>query len=359
MTQTGLSSQTKFSKEWIQLPEGAPVITPPAGATNADQPTVILNPFFRNSTSKISRYRFMAYLRVGDEKYSYLALALSKDGLEWLWWGKDGKPGTEAPAEVLKPEGGKPESPNAFNRLNTPHALFHNENIYLWNYWYDGSTLRICLATSKDGYTFSPNTVVLSPTGGTTNFDAKSVTAPSVLVENGVFKMWYAGGKTSQEFRLGLVEYTDPFKPPSKRTGPLFENLPSWAALRFGYPRIVRDDGRYLMFFCGVNEENTLKWQIGVAESADGLKWTPIGDQPILTKGEMGSWNEYSVYSPSILMRDVPRNEEASDSLQHIPARALLMYFGGINEVTQEEQEQGTDVLKAQTGVTWKDLSTF
>jgi hypothetical protein len=356
MAQKRIARREELYAGWTQ-PHSGPVIAASGEDTSADQAAVTLNPFFRRPGSPIAEYPLLAYVRTGDPVYSVISLALSKDGLQWLWWRSDGVTSTGRPEPVLIPEGGAPpEGSDSTNRLNSPHALSHGDKIYLWSSWYNSNTgFKICLAASADGFTFGPNTPVLLPSapsdGAPEPFDGVSVHAPTVLLDGEKVRMWYIGRSAAEgrPFSLGLAEYESlASTAPQARYGPLFpgpnQTLPQWASGRVGFPRVVRYAGRYQMFFSGQAEVDA--WRIGLAESpaGDGLSWEVSSEEPILTPAE-GTWNSFSVYSPSIVVTDHTHGWQLpGDLARTFGTRGLVMYFGG------------SDGSKVQTGIARRDL---
>ncbi|HEX8144184.1 MAG TPA: hypothetical protein VF553_16400 [Pyrinomonadaceae bacterium] len=345
MVQKRAERQKEVFTQWAQQ-NHEPVITPGGTDTLADQASVVRNPFFGMAGSPLSAYRFLAYVRTGTPEYAVLSLALSKDGTHWAWWKSNSTTG--APEPVLKPG-----DSGTTNRLNSPHALFHQEKMYVWSSLYDGA-FKICLATSADGFTFGEKITVLKANTNSTAFDSLTVQAPTVLLEGEKVRMWYIGGKSvngEKYYSLGLAEYDSlTATTPSYRSDALFpapgQTMPDWTKRKIGFPRIVRYGGKYLLFFCG--QETTDAWMIGLAESDDGLVWKMSKEEPILTPSE-GAWNSFTVYSPSVLIRDTASTEQASEDRSGVPAAyGAFMYFGG--------SDSNTTGAKAQTGVTWSPL---
>ncbi|MCC6354707.1 MAG: family 43 glycosylhydrolase [Verrucomicrobiae bacterium] len=63
-------------------------------------------------------------------------------------------------------------------------------------------------------------------------------------------------------------------------------------------PSVCRRAGRHVMFYAG--GYNNGPQQVGVAESADGLRWRRLSDRPLLPNGEAGSWNASESGHPGI-----------------------------------------------------------
>ena len=74
----------------------------------------------------------------------------------------------------------------------------------------------------------------------------------------------------------------------------------SWDDRAVGGPKILHDGTQYLMWYSGLNEENNNR-QIGYATSPDGINWSKHLQNPVLTVGEPGSWDENWVWAPEVL----------------------------------------------------------
>jgi hypothetical protein len=61
---------------------------------------------------------------------------------------------------------------------------------------------------------------------------------------------------------------------------------------------VLRRGKKLFMFYAGAF--NNEPQQIGVATSEDGVKWKRMSDQPFLTNGKPGEWNESESGHPGI-----------------------------------------------------------
>jgi predicted GH43/DUF377 family glycosyl hydrolase len=86
----------------------------------------------------------------------------------------------------------------------------------------------------------------------------------------------------------------------TKYEGPVLENGPegSWDFETAGFPSVIMIDDTYHMWYAGM-ESGILA--IGHATSVDGFVWTKDPANPLLTKGEAGSWDDKGVYVPKVL----------------------------------------------------------
>ena len=64
--------------------------------------------------------------------------------------------------------------------------------------------------------------------------------------------------------------------------------------------KIIYDNGIYKMWYCAIY--NSAQTSIWYAESQNGINWNTIGSGPVLTKGTMGSWDDFSIV-PSVVLK--------------------------------------------------------
>lgn len=117
----------------------------------------------------------MWYGGQGSDGHDAIHLATSTDGIDWYKYG------------VVIPTGNN-------NHVNDPSVVKVNGTYYMY---YTVAPVReldeIWLATSPDGATWTVVGQVLGPTA--TGWESLKVGRPSVLHENGTFKMWYDGSE--------------------------------------------------------------------------------------------------------------------------------------------------------------------
>ena len=171
----------------------------------------------------------------------------------------------------------------------------------------------IGMATSPDGTTWTKRDApVLTATlaweqpfdaGG---FAVGGVLEPSVIVEDGVWRMWYQGfgheGDAPAYARFGHATSPDGVVW-TKRDEPVFRGQGlEFDAFGVGHTNVVKDpvDG-YHLFYVGISADELLR--LGHAWSADGLVWQPNPGNPVLS-GEPGEWDAGLVGGPSALIVD-------------------------------------------------------
>lgn len=162
-------------------------------------------------------------------------------------------------------------------------------------------------AVSDDGGT-SFQRVSRAPVVGRSNADPYLATSPWVLVEDGLWRMWYASGVRWQAtpagpkhfYRIVYAESPDGLTwTPTGRVCIDFAGEDEYAIAR---PCVVRDEVGYRMWFSCRGSA----YRIGYAESDDGLRWRRDDDRAGLGPGGDG-WESSSVEYPCVFDRDGER----------------------------------------------------
>jgi hypothetical protein len=122
-----------------------------------------------------------------------------------------------------------------------------------------------------------------------------NVYAPDVLVDGGVYRMWYGGQGRDGHDRIHLAESGDGLN--WDRKGVALDN---GEANHVNDPSVVKVVGTYFMYYtragAGVVDE------IALATSKDGIAWEPKG--VVLKPGRDGDWDGLLVGRPSVLFED-------------------------------------------------------
>jgi predicted GH43/DUF377 family glycosyl hydrolase len=183
-------------------------------------------------------------------------------------------------------------------------------------YYRPGSTFEIGHATSDDGLDWhkDPHNPVIS-LGDEGSYDGMGLSSPTVLYENGVFKLWYSAISWTEEnyqrLQLAYASSSDGTHFTRSSENPL---LSVDAEIGVASPGVVFTEGKYYAFF--TEYPNGFPYQIGpvsVASSPNGLDWT-IMASGILSRGYSGDFDETGVYSPCLLQN----------------GSSWMMWYGGI-----------------------------
>ena len=106
-------------------------------------------------------------------------------------------------------------------------------------------------------------------------------------------------------------------------------------------PKVIYDNGIFKMwYFCLYSSGIANVWY---AESPDGLAWKTIGSSPVLTRGEPGSWDDYSICVSAVIKEN------------NIYKMYYLGYHKGNNLVSLYVNDVWhTGVAESMDGIHWK-----
>jgi hypothetical protein len=122
--------------------------------------------------------------------------------------------------------------------------------------------------------------------------------SPSVLVEGGVWRMWYVSatewrlvdGAPRHRYHVRYAESADGVR--WRRDGHVCIDYSGDDEYAIGRPCVLREDGRYRMWFCARGNA----YRLGYAESDDGLHWER-DDAATALMGDEQAWErEMSAY---------------------------------------------------------------
>jgi predicted GH43/DUF377 family glycosyl hydrolase len=168
--------------------------------------------------------------------------------------------------------------------------------------WYEavGSSgiTTIAVATSADGLTWAKQGTVLSP-GGAMSWERDEVSPNSILLEGGVYKLWYHGGGYFMggsgtrygNARVGYATSPDGRTWTKHAGNPVLDIGGSGAFddQQVAEPRVIKLGASYRMYYTGRNASST-GTSLGMAASADGIAWTKDSRNPILDSNRWGNF---------------------------------------------------------------------
>jgi len=154
------------------------------------------------------------------------------------------------------------------------------------------SGYRIYAAISSDGATWTTGPDPVVDLGAVDGYDGSDVLAPSVLIEDGTYKMWYNAIDTSGAMTLAYATSSDGLSWERYDGNPVLD-LGSNTAAPY-YPAVLEIGGTYLLWFSGEDG-------IYLATSTDGITWIMETGNPVLTPGGEDDWDSESVYEPTVL----------------------------------------------------------
>jgi len=184
--------------------------------------------------------------------------------------------------------------------VSQPNIIKDGSTYAMWFMGWDASDIwRIGYATSTYGFNwtkYSGNPVL--DVGSSGSWDAGSVYKPSVIKEGNTYKMWYQG--YSSMSRIGYATSTDGINWTKHPNNPVLDlgSSGAWDYHGVGEPTVIKDGTLYKMWYAGYDG---WWWRIGYATSTDGINWTKYSNNPVLSEGAVGSWEEGHVGTPSVI----------------------------------------------------------
>jgi hypothetical protein len=167
-------------------------------------------------------------------------------------------------------------------------------------------TLAIGLAISDDhGQSFER--VSPGPLMGRHRLDPYLSASPSILVEGGLWRMWYVSGvswtrvrdRWRHAYHIKYAESSDGID--WRRDGRVCIDFAHPGEHAIGRPHVIKDGGVYRMWYCWRGGA----YRIGYAESADGLVWRRLDDEPGIAPPSSDWDGEMQAYP--MVLRDMDR----------------------------------------------------
>lgn len=164
-------------------------------------------------------------------------------------------------------------------------------------------TRGVYYVTSIDGIHWrkQENNPVL--TGDREGWDSDYAGSPSVLRKDGEYLMWYRGDILGSRIQqIGYAVSKDGIHWKKYIDNPVFKvNKNDWDNVSVLAPFVIYDHGRFKLYYRGSNSFNQDHSSIGLAISSDGISWSRDRRNPILTIGAQGEWDDKQVGDPSVL----------------------------------------------------------
>lgn len=170
-------------------------------------------------------------------------------------------------------------------------------------YRYQGS---LGLAISEDGYdTFHKYSK--APVATRTSSDPYMTLSSYVTVEDGLWKMWYTSAKKwrrdgDETVPLSVIKYAESENGIDwERKDTLSIDLEGENETRISRPSVIKENGMYRMWYCYASGYEG--YRIGYAESDDGIDWTRKDDEAGIGTSDEG-WDSEMVAYPYVFEHD-------------------------------------------------------
>lgn len=143
----------------------------------------------------------------------------------------------------------------------------------------------------------------LAPLMDRSNEDPYSISYPSILYDNGIYKMWYGSnlswGKDQSEMKHVIKYAESPDLVNWHRTNEIHVDLLHKNEYALSKPWVVKTENKYRMWYSYRASNNIDTYRIGYAESLDGRKWTRVDDLSGIDVSQSG-WDSQMVCYPSV-----------------------------------------------------------
>lgn len=234
--------------------------------------------------------------------------------------------------------------------VSLPHVIFDGSVYKMWFVGQaDGTggdkSTQIGYATSTDGKTWTKlaNNPVL-PVGLSGSWDSKNISAPYVIFDNGLYKMWYSGGgdPATSPPAIGYATSTNGINWTKHAQNPVLtvSSSGSWDSLYIAGASVLAEGTTYKMWYSGSDsEEPFLKLQIGYATSTDGVRWVKHTGNPVLVTTATTAWD--SVFFPRVVHN----------------GRFYDMWYSGFNVMLPISIEVGIGHASSIDGILWHEDS--
>ncbi len=132
-------------------------------------------------------------------------------------------------------------------------------------------------------------------------FDEYGVAQPQIIIDKGLYRMYYLGVAASATKYVLYAESNDGINWTKPISHPILfpGNYGTWDSWAVHPGAVLKDNDIYKMYYCGYSDQFG-RWGIGLATSADGINWVKY-PYPILM-GTTG-W-EYQIGSSAILKKN-------------------------------------------------------
>ncbi len=205
-------------------------------------------------------------------------------------------------------------SPSSWDNLGveTPSVLMDSLAPVLERYkmWYAGQNQTsgiydIGYAYSSDGINWMkhPNSVL--QTGLSSSWENAYLEGPCVLLHDDTLRMWYAsvdivGDGSPADFtgNIGYAWSLDGINWNKHVNNPIFSsyNSSGWDLASVADPHVIFLDGKYHMWYAGLNSWASENFKMGYTYSYDGINWSRPVTSPVLETGITGAWDDEDAF---------------------------------------------------------------
>ncbi len=201
-------------------------------------------------------------------------------------------------------------------------AMFDRGEFWYWYQAGDNDLPRIGLARSPDGRRWRKEPLPVLEPGPRGSWDERGVADPYVLTRSGIFYLYYLGQNRARQQQLGLARSDDGLHWTKLRSNPVI-TIPWPGSGRadengLGEPAVWESNGWYWMIYTGRDVQE--RRALLTARSGDGVHWIPQS----VVRGN-AAWDSQVVCDPTVLTEN----------------SAIRLWFGGGDKPRPDENLDG------------------
>lgn len=238
-----------------------------------------------------------------------IGYAWSLDGINWNEYA--GNPVLNISSDTSEFDSDGVETPTVIKDYSAPA----NERYKLW---YAGRKSSCSSVNDhKFGYAYSPDGInwtkysgnpVLVP-GNSSSWYNTFISSPSVILENGVYKMWFTAPDlilnnqpTDGKGNIGYATSIDGINWTVHPSAVLIAgDQMNWDSASVAEPSVVKVGNTFHMFYSALDQWTIENFQVGYATSTDGINWVKSTLNPVLQIGNANQWDRYWASHPAIV----------------------------------------------------------
>jgi predicted GH43/DUF377 family glycosyl hydrolase len=175
----------------------------------------------------------------------------------------------------------------------------------MWAMALNNSTVyNIVYLDSTDGSSWNATNGTLD-LGAHGAFDEMAIWPGTVIKEGATYKMWYTGQGADQFYRIGYATSTDGITWTKGNNGKAVLDIGPVNKFDGGgtsSPAVIKDGGKYKMWYSGMISYSNNLYQVGYATSADGTAWTRENNgDPVLSFGKGSAFDGNALYGDVVI----------------------------------------------------------
>jgi predicted GH43/DUF377 family glycosyl hydrolase len=252
---------------------------------------------------KVGETYYMFYAATGTERgdaHIGLATATSPEG-PWRRY-------PENPIFAPAPDGSWDDysvsQPRVY-RFGERYYMFYNAQQEEWRGGHFPWRIGLATAPSPEGPWVRYSDRPILDVGALGEWDGLALNLGAVVRVGDEYWLWYAAFKEHPDEygHIGLARAPAPEGPWRKSPANPLMAPPSWGPFSIQEPWVIHDGTLFHMWYAGMPViGDSLPADIGYAFSRDGIQWTHSPANPVLKRGERGSWDDYDVSEPVVLV---------------------------------------------------------